>query len=239
MNLKITNTYFTHKHKHYTTHWSNLSKDWHMLDYVWSTNDIKRVKDCRVWANNGMINSDHSAVIIEISLTSIQHKVDNRITTEIIDWKEILSNRDRAREYNQRIQDSYSPEMSKQDFSQLMLDSGCATATKPQYIRKGWYELSADTMHRLINEKNSALQKMRNVPIKIKSLWKEKLKEVSVRIKDATATAKAKWNRMLANQMNDMENVQGNAGRGEGASYQAYFNENENGEWRVSKRRQN
>jgi hypothetical protein len=68
MNLKIMNTYFTHKH--HATHWSNLSKDWHMLD-VWSTNDIKRVRDCRVWANNCVINSDHSAVIIEISLTSI------------------------------------------------------------------------------------------------------------------------------------------------------------------------
>jgi hypothetical protein len=93
--------------------------------------------------------------------------------------------------------------MSKQNFSQLMLDSARATATKPQYIRKGRYELSANTMQPLINEKNSARQKMRNVPIEIKPLWKEKPKEISMRIKDATATAKAKWNRMLANQMND------------------------------------
>jgi hypothetical protein len=59
MNLKVMNTFY--QHSDYVT-WSNpATGSQHMLD-VWTTNNPQKFADCRVWREDGILASDHSAV---------------------------------------------------------------------------------------------------------------------------------------------------------------------------------
>lgn len=54
-----------------------------------SRNFHKRIRDCKAVRDG--VESDHSAVCLEISLTSIEFKEGKALSTGIIDWPKILA----------------------------------------------------------------------------------------------------------------------------------------------------
>jgi hypothetical protein len=58
-------------------------------------------------------------------------------------------------------------------------------------------------MEPLVRLKNTAMERMRTVPCEIKPLWPDRVKSLTKEIKDQTEIAKAKWNRKLAESIND------------------------------------
>ena len=70
-----------------------------MLD-IWMTNKLNRIRGCKIFDSDGILNSDHSAVIAEIYLTTIKHSGTNQVDAGVTDWKEIKENNEKYRERN-------------------------------------------------------------------------------------------------------------------------------------------
>ena len=97
LKLKAMNTFF--QHKNYGSWWNHLTKKNHMLD-IWSTNTPKIFRDCKIWKNHGIVNSDHIAIVASISLASIKNSQGDQLFTGEIDWKEIRENPEKNKEFN-------------------------------------------------------------------------------------------------------------------------------------------
>ena len=78
------------------------------------------------------------------------------------------------------------------------------TAMTPKRKRRGWFEESSNILQPLINQKYTALAKMKSVPDAIKPLWKEKISECNKQVKEAVEVAKAKWVASRAEKLNQM-----------------------------------
>jgi hypothetical protein len=203
MNFKVMNTFY--QHDDYVT-WTNpASGSQHMLD-IWTTNNPKKVTDCHVWKADGILSSDHSAVIAKITLASIKNSTAGALCAGEIDWKEIRDNPAKNKEFNEKVRSETHDSTSYTEFNSLLDKAARKTATKPKR-EVGWYELSRDIMEPLVSMKNRAMERMRSVPSEIKPLWREKVKDLTKQIKDQTEIAKAKWNNKLANSINDIKST--------------------------------
>lgn len=67
LGLKVMNTFY--QHNNYCTWRNPANNSQHMLN-IWTTNKQQKIRDqdCRVWNDEGILGSDHSAIIIEVSL---------------------------------------------------------------------------------------------------------------------------------------------------------------------------
>ena len=76
------------EHKEYATHREEFNKTAITLDSISvSAKSCNNVKDCKVW-NKGVI-SDHSAILLLFSLTSIKVKIPDTLSLGEIDWHKI------------------------------------------------------------------------------------------------------------------------------------------------------
>ena len=83
------NTFY--QHRDYVT-WSNPATGiQHMLD-IWTNNNPKKFTECHIWKADGILSSNHSAVIAKIALALIKNFKSKGIFTGKIDWKEIRDN---------------------------------------------------------------------------------------------------------------------------------------------------
>jgi hypothetical protein len=59
---------------------------------ILTTNNLKKFTDCHVRKVDGIISSNHSAVIAKITLASIKNSTSEAICAGELDWKEIPDN---------------------------------------------------------------------------------------------------------------------------------------------------
>jgi hypothetical protein len=202
--LKLMNSFF--ENSSYST-WSDIKTgDLHILD-VWSTTESKifRIRSCAVCQKFGLTNSAHTGVIAEIALVSIKEREDNRISAGVIVWKLIQTDECKNEEFNERLRELLEnlPLYSYSEFGKCVMKAAQSTAMMPKRKRKGWFEESSETLQPLINQKYTALTKMKNVPEAIKPLWKEKLNECNRLVKEAVEVAKAKSVSTQAEKLNE------------------------------------
>jgi hypothetical protein len=134
MNLKVMNTFY--QHSDYVT-WSNpATGSQHMLD-VWTTNNPQKFTDCRVWREDGILASDHSAVLAKITLASIKNSTSQALSSGEIDWKEIRDNPAKNKEFNMRVREGASENTCYTDFNSLLNKAARETATKPKRVKIG------------------------------------------------------------------------------------------------------
>ena len=124
----------------------------------------------------------------------------------VINWKLIQSDEGKNKEFNDNLKTLLAnlPLYSYTNFGECVIKAVQSMATMPQQKRKGWFEESSSTLQPLINDKYTAIAKMKNVPEAIKPLWKEKLKECNRLVKEAVEAAKAKWIAKRAEKLNQM-----------------------------------
>ena len=201
LNLKIANTFFIHPS--YTTWTHNVHHTHHMLD-IWTTNTLSRIHDCKVFDLNGILNSDHSAVIAKIHLNTIKHSGTDQIDAGVTDWKEIKENDERFREFNSKIREATNENTCYTDFHSAILEAGASTATKPKEVRRGWFEMSREILQPLVQRKNKLCTRLRRVPAAVKELFKETLNDLKKQVKEAVEEAKAKWSAVMATAINAM-----------------------------------
>jgi hypothetical protein len=107
-----------------------------MLD-VWTTNNPQKFTDCRVWREDGILASDHSAVLAKITLASIKNSTSQALSSGEIDWKEIRDNPAKNKEFNMRVREGASENTCYTDFNSLLNKAARETATKPKRVKIG------------------------------------------------------------------------------------------------------
>jgi hypothetical protein len=201
LKLRVMNTYYNHPH--YCT-WSNKATGTsHMLD-VWTTNHSHLFADCRVWNNHGIVGSDHSATIAKIALSTIKIQPDERVSAGITDWKEIRDNPVKNREFNDNLRSLTNPLTCYTDYNAAILKAGEMTAVKTKRMRRGWFELSRDSLQPLCDAKNKAMHNVRSVPEAIKPMWKQRVKELTKSVREQVEIAKTKWISAMAEKINSL-----------------------------------
>jgi hypothetical protein len=145
--------------------------------------------------------------LAKITLTSIKNSTSQELSSGDIDWKEIRDNPAKNKEFNMRVREGASENTCYTDFNSLLNKAARETATKPKRVKIGWYELSRKVMEPLVRLKNTAMERMRAVACEIKPLWRDRVKSLTkeIKVKDQTEIAKAKWNRKLAESINDIK----------------------------------
>jgi hypothetical protein len=183
------------EHKNYTTHISQFHNPPTPLTLDSISVSIKgseRVKDCKVWHKG--VDSDHSAIKLTFSLTSIKYKASQKLSVGEIDWHKIRDDEECNRKYNSILRELCPETIQYTEFGRYMMEAGRLTATRPKYERKGWFEDDREHMQPLVEKKAGLLHLICNPPEgssieEIKHAYKLAAKEV----KDRTEIAKNAW----------------------------------------------
>jgi hypothetical protein len=152
MNLKVMTSFF--EHKNYTTHISQFHNPPTPLTLDSISVSIKgseRVKDCKVWHKG--VDSDHSAIKLTFSLTSIKYKASLKLSAGEIDWHKIRDDEECNRKYNSILRELCPETVQYTEFGKYMMEAGRLTATRPKYERKGWFEDDREHMQPLVEKK--------------------------------------------------------------------------------------
>ena len=158
-----------------------------MLDiFTISKSSFKQVNDCKVF-KHGII-SDHSAVIMKIVISYIEHKGESKISTGIIDWEKIMYNAECRQRFNDRLEElSYN---SYGVFFENVMRAGRKTAMKLNYYYKGWFEDSKGILQPSIDKKQQLLTEMRaEEGADLRIQMKTKLKAISEEVGNKIAIA--------------------------------------------------
>ena len=167
-----------------------------------SSKILKRVRDCKV-VDDG-IDSDHSAVSITISLTSIKFK-GKAVSRGIIDWNKILADETTRAIYVQHLKDLTTDNMPYEDFNAAVLQAGELTATIVRTRVEGWFQFSSDTLAPMIAERDQLLHQIRQESDETILLQlKQALTQKKRHIYDAVGIAKAKYYADLCTKIHDM-----------------------------------
>jgi hypothetical protein len=137
--LQIENTFF--EHEHYATY---VSLPPHQIE---SMHDVlvcpqsthKQIHDCK--ATDDGIDSDHSAISLDLILTSIKFK-ERTVSRGKIDCCKIASNNQLQIIYNIHLTSLTTPEMDFTEFNASIFQAGELTATVLKEKCKGWFQFS-------------------------------------------------------------------------------------------------
>jgi hypothetical protein len=121
---------------------------------VCSQSTHKRIHDCK--ATDDGINSDHSAVSLDLILTSIKFK-ERTVSRGKIDWRKIASDDQLQIIYNGHLTSLTTPDMDFTEFNASILQSGKLTATVLKEKCKGWFQFSQDMLNPLLTKQNQLL----------------------------------------------------------------------------------
>ena len=103
-----------------------------------SCNGAGKVYDCKVWKNGTM--SDHSAILLKISLTSLKAKTPDSLSTGIIDWHKIHYDDTTNKAFNDLLREKLQDNSDYTFFNEQIIKAGYATATTFEKFRIGWFE---------------------------------------------------------------------------------------------------
>ena len=154
--LRIENTFFKHGEEDYATYTSIPTV--HHPHGVPSMHDVfacsqsfhKHVHDCKMTPQG--VESDHKAVCLHLTLSSVKFKARNSMKVGTINWPKILSD-----EYNEHLLSLTTPGINYDDYQESILDAGRLTATYHKHLCTGWFQLSRTTLSPLLLEHNEVL----------------------------------------------------------------------------------
>eukprot|EP00956_Cyclotella_meneghiniana_P040928 scaffold209475_cov73-Cyclotella_meneghiniana.AAC.1 len=203
--LKVMTSFF--KHNTYTTHLSNLTSPRTplTLDSISVSGDgSNRVRDCYVW-NKG-VDSDHSAIKLTFCLSSIKFKESTQLSKGVIDWHTIKNDESKRQIFNSILKEkTHNKHLNYTSFNEAILEAGFATATKPKYERKGWWENDRQNIQPLVTKKAELHhQLISNKDPEDHQYILEEYKKAKKDVKDRVEIAKSIWASKLASEINDL-----------------------------------
>ena len=151
----------------------------------------KRVRDC-VTSLDG-VASNHQAVRLKISLTSIKFK-PKTMTRGAINWSQILSDEHTQMVYNEHLLQITHNDMDYDSYQEAILQAGALTATHHKKQCTGWFQMSRATLVPLLTERNQilhALKRNHHLSPSIHITMQSDLKRLNRHIAYAVSHAKA------------------------------------------------
>jgi hypothetical protein len=88
------------------------------------------------------LDSDHRAVSMGLSLTSIKYKAKLLMNCGNIDWRKICKEDEQRKLYNKYLLELTSRDMSYNNFCRAVVCSGKGTAVAINHKCEGWYMVS-------------------------------------------------------------------------------------------------
>jgi hypothetical protein len=127
--------------------------DSHMLDVIACSALLhKRIHNCCTILDG--LDSDHSAVHMDLNLMSIKYKAKMSMNCGNIDWRKICEEDEQRKLYNKYLLKLPSWDMSYNNFCKAVVRAGKETAVPINRKCKGWYTVSESILAPAIQEKN-------------------------------------------------------------------------------------
>ena len=204
--LRVENTFFAAP-SHYT--FKNINDgEQSMIDIFACSHQLHcKIKNCCITLDG--IESDHTAVRLDVVMTSLKHTASPELTRGKIDWNKIATDHTTARSYNAFLLTYIEPtaKIPYSDFNNLILAAGNDTALLVTSICDDWFQFSVNDLAPLIAERNSfihTLRSARDLPPSIVNTLRDSLHRLSKNVKDRVILAKAKWASHLCAKIHDM-----------------------------------
>ena len=177
-----------------------------MLDiFSISSTAFKRVRNCSLSPG---IPSDHGAVGINLSRSSIKHIGERKVTRGVINWEKIRNDSITRATFNARLEMlNQESSLTYSSYFENVLRAGADTAMHIIDKEKGWFEDKRDTLLPAIETKNVLLNQMRAAAGAANDAYitlKEELKRATELVSNKVAIAKANWHRKQANLVHQM-----------------------------------
>jgi hypothetical protein len=190
--LRIENTFFAAP-SHYTL--TNINgSDQTMIDIVAFSQQLQcRIQNCCITSDG--VESDHTAVRLDITMTSLKHKTIPTLTRGTIDWRRIAADKATSRHYNEILLASTESmtEMAYDVFKELIIAAGTKAALLVKSTCDDWFQFSLDDLAPTIKERNKiilALRSTQHLPPSIVTTLCESLQRLSKHVKDKVIIAK-------------------------------------------------
>jgi exonuclease III len=179
--------------------------DSHMLDLlICSATLHKWTRNCCTKLDG--LDSDHSAVALELNLTSIKYKAKSSLNRGDIYWRIICEEETHRTMYNKYLMQLTSRDMSYESFCDAVVRAGKITAMTVNQSCTGWYAAS-ESILAPIQEKNRLRHRLHDCidlsPDEI-SCTKDQLKLMNKQNHDLVELAKAWWYKGLCEKIHQM-----------------------------------
>jgi hypothetical protein len=112
----------------------------------------KRVRDRNTILEG--VNSNHHAVTLKLTLTSIKVQQSCAISKGATDWWKIQSDEHIRMVYNEHLQSMITPTMDYDEYNAAVLKAGELTMTVTKQKCAGWFQLSRATPVPLLSNRN-------------------------------------------------------------------------------------
>jgi len=166
-----------------------------------------RVRNCRVVLDG--VESDHTAVQLDLVLTSLKRTASHALTCGSTDWRKIATDPTTKQHYNSLLlaATKNDNEMPYTVFNDAIKKAGEEATTLVKSQQADWFQFSRASLVPHINERNELLHTLRSssdLPPSIIESMQTSLRRLSKLVKDQVILAKAKWAAHICSKIHDM-----------------------------------
>ena len=204
--LRVENTFFDAPN--HTTFTNIKDDDKTMIDIFACAKSLHcRVRNCRTIAEG--VESDHTAVQLDITLTSLKRTNPTALSRGKTDWRKIVTDPTTQQHYNDLLIEATtdSPNIPYEDFNDIIKKAGEETALLVGSRCDDWFQFSAADLTPPIEERNQLLHEIRNandLPPSILDSMRTQLQHLNKNVKDKVLIAKARWAAHVCSKIHNM-----------------------------------
>jgi hypothetical protein len=204
-NLRVENTFFDASfHCTYTNIGTN---DGTMIHIFACAKQLHcRVCNCRAVIDG--VESDHSAVQLDLAITSLKRKSSTTIDQATTNWRKIVDDKATNTCYNDILLAATNNDyMPYEDFHDKIKKVGNDTALLVKSKGDDWFIFNRDYIAPLISKSNQLIHTLRSsatLPTSIANAMRDALARFNKTIKDKVLIAKARWVAHLCSKIHDM-----------------------------------
>ncbi len=123
-----------------------------------------QVHNCRITSDG--VESNHSAVRLDLTMTSLKHKMSTTLTHGTINWHKIASNTATIKHYNNILLASTEMiAMSYEDFNKSIIAAGTEAALLVKSTCDNWFQFSVSDLAPIIAERNEVLNALHSAKV--------------------------------------------------------------------------
>jgi len=166
-----------------------------------------RVRHCRTIEYG--IESDHTAVQLDLVLTSLKRTTSTALHRGTTDWRKIATDQPTQQRYNELLADAIADlnDMSYDAFNDAIRKAGEETALIVGSRCEDWFQFNLTDLIPPIEERNHLLHALRSstdLPPSIIDSMRVQLQCLNKHVKDKVLIAKARWAARVCSKIHDM-----------------------------------
>ena len=204
--LRVENTFFDAPN--HTTFTNIKDNDQTMIDvFACAKNLHCRVRNCCTTTQG--IESDHTAVQLDLVLTSLKRTDSSTLHCGKTDWRKIATDQPTRQRYNDLLSEAIVNlnAMPYEDFNDAILKAGKETALIAGSRCEDWFQFNLVDLVPAIEGRNQLLHALRSssdLPPSIIETMRTQLQNLNKTVKDKVLIAKARWAAHVCSKIHNM-----------------------------------